>query len=242
MGSWVAGEVNRNFGFFQGTLGSRALSAVLFEELDVNSGWKIAAGDPRFSLSSTFLSVNATPAQGVSLSGGFDSRRNVRLYRDRTTPEQLFDDRYRRGYWGGVNFTIARKVRFGGDVRTRTVDGADSLGTTAWSATMSADQLTPLGLGMRLRATRYTTPGRGPGTMMVGGLRLAPASFGSIELNGGARQEPASPGTDRFWAGLDAEVFLRRSWFFLATFTREWGRGGLTPTTDLFYGGVSWRF
>lgn len=242
MGSYVATDVNREFGFFQGTLSSRVVSAVVFQELDVNRGWKLAAGEPRFSLTSTYLSLNLTPAQGVSFSGGYDSRRNVRLYRDLTTPEELFDDRFRRGYWGGVSLTIAHKLRLGGDVRGQSIDGADSLGTTAWSATMSADQLTPLGLGLRFRGTRYTTPDRGPGLLLVGGLRVSPGSVGSVEFNGGVRQEKASPGTDRFWAGIDTEVFLRRSWFILATFTREWGRDGLTPTTDLLYGGVSWRF
>ncbi len=242
MGSYVATDVNREFGFLQATLNSRVVSAVVLQELDVNRGWKIAAGEPHFSLTSTYASINLMPANGVSLSGGFDSRRNIRLYRDLSTPEEIFDDRFRRGYWGGVNFTIARKLRIGGDARAQTVDGADSLGTTAWSATMSVDQISSLGLGVRIRGTRYTTPGRGPGTLIVGGVRLSPGSFGSLEINGGARQEAASPGTDRFWAGLDTEVFLRRSWFILGTFTREWGRGGLTPTTDLFYGGLSWRF
>jgi hypothetical protein len=78
--------------------------------------------------------------------------------------------------------------------------------------------------------------------LIVGGLRVSPAALGSIEINGGSRREKAFPDADRFWAGVDTEVFLKRSWFILATFTREWGRGGLTPTTDLFYGGLSWRF
>lgn len=242
MGSYAATDVNREFGFLQATLNTRVVSAVLLQELDVNRGWKIAAGEPRFSLTSTYASINLMPVRSVSLTGGYDSRRNVRLYRDLTTPEEVFDDRFRRGYWGGVNFTIARKLRIGGDARAQTVERADSLGTTAWSATMSLDQLTSLGAGLRLRATRYTTPGRGPGTLVVGGVRLSPGAVGSLEINGGSRTEDASPGTDRFWAGIDAELFIRRSWFLLATFTREWGRGNLTPTTDLLYGGLSWRF
>lgn len=242
MGSYVAGDVNREFGFFQGTISSPAVSAVLFQELDVNRGWKLEAGEPKFSLTSTYLSVNLTPARGVSFSGGYDSRRNVRLYRDLTTPEELFDDRFRRGYWGSANFTIAGKLRLGGDVRGQSIAGADSLGTTAWSVTMNADQLTTLGIGLRFRGTHYTTPGRGPGVLLVGGVRVAAGTFGSLEVNGGARREASSPGTDRFWAGIDTEVYLRRSWFILATFTHEWGRHRLTPTTDLFYGGLSWRF
>lgn len=240
--SYESGEVNREFGFLQATMGSRAFSAVVLQELDMNRGWKLAAGEPRFSLTSTFFSLNLTPASGVSFNGGFDSRRNVRLYRDLTTPEELFDDRFRRGYWGGVQLTIAKKLHLGGDVRTSTVEGADSLRTTAWSGTLSADRLTPLGLGLRVRGTRYQTPGRGPGLLVTGGVRFSPVSIGSLELNGGTRRETGDPQNDRFWAGFDAQLFVGRSWFALATFTREWGRTGLTPTTDLLYGGLSYRF
>jgi hypothetical protein len=164
------------------------------------------------------------------------------LYRDLATPEELFDDRFRRGYWGGMQVTVANKLHLGGDVRTSTVEGADSLRTTAWSGTLSTDPLTPLGVGVRVRATRYTTPGHGPGLLMTGGMRFAPFSAGSLEFNGGIRRETGDPDRDRFWAGLDVEIFLRRSWFILGTFTHEWGRNGLTPSTDLFYGGLSYRF
>jgi hypothetical protein len=242
MGSYVPSDVNREFAFVQATVNTQAVSAVLLQEVDYNRGWKLAAGEPRFSLTSSFLSVNLTPARGVSLTGGFDSRRNIRLYRDLTTPEELFDDRFRRGYWGDLNLTIGGKLRLGGGVRTSSVEGADSLGTTAWSGTMALDQVTRAGLGFRLRGTRYTTPGRGPGMLLSGGVRVAPAALGSIELNGGSRKESGHPDADRFWAGVDTEIYIRRSWFFLLTFTREWGRAGLTPTTDLLYGGLSWRF
>ena len=40
----------------------------------------------------------------VSLNAGWDSRRNVRLYRDLVSPATDFDDTYRQGYWGGVEW------------------------------------------------------------------------------------------------------------------------------------------
>ena len=85
IGSYAAGEVNREFGFIQGTMGSRAFYGVVLQEIDINRGWKLEAGEPRFSLTSTFVSLHLTPAAGFSITGGLDSRRNVRLYRDLTT-------------------------------------------------------------------------------------------------------------------------------------------------------------
>lgn len=241
MGSYVKGAVNREFGFVQGTFGTSAVQVLALQEVDINRGWKVAAGEPRFTPTSTFLSVSVSPVQSVSLQGGLDSRRNVRLYRDLVTPEEVFDDRFRQGYWGSASFAIARKFRIGGDVRANRVSGADSLGTTAYSITASADGISPAGLGFRFRGTRYTVPLRGAGRLLSGALRFAPPSLGALELNGGLRAEQDTT-QDRFWAGVSTEIFVRRSWFFLLTFTREWGRNGLTPTTDLLYGGLSYRF
>ena len=242
MGSYDKAELNREFAFFQGTISSRYGSAIVLQEIDFNRGWKIAAGEPRVSLTSAYASANLNPTQWFSLSGGLDSRRNVRLYRDLLTPEDVFDDRLRVGYWGGANLTIARKLRVGGDLRVRTVSGTDSLKTTAYSGYATVDRLTPLGLGVRLRGTWYDTPGRGPGSLMVGSVRLAPTSVGALEFSLGSRQEPHFRADDRFWTGVDAEVFLLRSWFGLVNFTKEWGRDHLTPTTELLYAGLSYRF
>jgi hypothetical protein len=242
MGSYVKGEVNREFGFVQGTFGTRAVSVLALQEVDLNRGWKVEAGEPRLGLTSTFVSVTVTPLQSLYLQAGLDSRRNVRLYRDLVTPEEVFDDRFRQGYWAGATLTIAKKLRIGSDVRTNRVSGADSLGTTAISVNASADGISPAGLGFRFRGTRYTVPLRGQGSLGSAALRFAPPSLGALELNGGLRTEGADRTRDRFWAGASAELFVRRSWFFLLTFTREWGRDGLTPTTDLLYGGLSYRF
>ena len=243
MGSYAAGGVNREFGFVQATLSSRPVTAIVMQEIDYNRGWKRTAGEPALALTSSYASINVNGGEWLSLNGGIDNRRNVRLYRDLLTPEDAFDDRFRLGMWGGFNLNFARnKVRIGGDARTSTVDGQDSLRTNAYSANVSVERLTGLGLGARIRATRYETPGRGPGTLLAGSFRLAPPSVGALEVTSGSRRETGAPEADRYWAELNAEVFFRRSWFLLATFTREWGRANLTPTTDLLYAGLSYRF
>lgn len=242
VGSYVGDEVNREFGFLQGTVSGRGVYAVLLQELDLNRGWKVEAGERRLAPTSTYFSLNLVPGDWVALSGGFDSRRNLRLYRDLTTPEELFDDRVRLGVWGGVGLTVARRLRLGGEVRRSTVDGADSLRTTAVSGYMSVDRFTALGLSLRLRMTRFETPARGPGLLLSGTFRIAPGAVAGLELVGGQRRDLRAPDSDRRWAGANGELAIRRSWFALASFSREWGRDGLTPTTDQLYAGLSYRF
>ncbi|HET9274855.1 MAG TPA: hypothetical protein VFN96_02165 [Gemmatimonadales bacterium] len=242
MASYARGEVNREFGFLQGTLYGRAVSIVALQEVDLNRGWKADAGESRLVPTSTFLSVSLMPSEKVSLNGGLDNRRNVRLYRDLTTPEELFDDRFRLGMWGGMQARIGRSLQLGGDVRTSSIQGADSLRSTAFSGVASMDRLTGVHVGWRLRATRYETPGRTPGWLFAGAVRAVPGGLASLELSGGRRGEQGMPATERTWAGLNADLVLRRSWLVLFSFSREWGRDGLSPTTDQLYTGLSYRF
>jgi hypothetical protein len=242
MGSYARDTVNREFAFFQGAVFSRAVSVILLQEIDVNRGWKAAAGESRLAVTSTYLSLRVTPASALSISGGLDNRRNVRLYRDLATPEDEFDDRFRMGAWGGVSLALGRHVRVGGDARITEVRGADSLRTSAVSGSVSVDRLTALGLGLRARAARYQTPGRGPGWFYAGAIRVAPGSIGSLELGGGGRQEKLLASQDRFWVEANAELVFARAWLILMTASREWGRDLMTPATDHLYTGLSYRF
>src|SRR5512146_486454 len=109
------GEINREFGFAQVSVSSRVVSFYATQEVDVNRGWKRAAGEPAVSPTSTFGFVSIRPSELLSIQGGFDNRRNVRLYRDFVSPETEFDDAFREGVWGGADLTIHQRIRIGGN-------------------------------------------------------------------------------------------------------------------------------
>jgi hypothetical protein len=115
--SRASGELNRDFAFAQGWWFSRAVSASFAQELDVNSGWKLSAGEPPLSWTSTFATVRVPAGEHLAVQSGFDNRRNVRLWRDRDTPETEFDDRYRQGAWAGATFDVMGHVRGGSELR-----------------------------------------------------------------------------------------------------------------------------
>lgn len=242
IGSYASGgDVNREFGFVQATVFSPVVTAIALQEIDVNRGWKLAAGEKSLVPTSTYLSLSLNPARVISFNAGLDNRRNVRLYQDLSTPEAVFDARFRMGMWGGAYFNFG-KLRFSGDMRTNTVEGVDSLRTTSYSGMLSLDRITRAGFGLRLRATHYETPGRGPGVFLSGAFRIAPGNLGALELTGGSRQETGQVASDRRWAGFNTELFIRRAWFAMLNYSREWGPTGATPTTDLIYAGLSYRF
>jgi hypothetical protein len=174
-----------------------------------------------------------------TLSAGTDTRRNVRLYRDRVTPETEFDDTYRTGSWGGVEVRPTLRTSLAADFRRS--DGGT--GGTADSYTLRG------GVGFRslrdldvhARGTRYLTQfvhgwlGSGDVTVdATSSLRLG-ASYGL------RREDPTWSGTrdDIVWVSGDVDLTVSSSWLFLGTL--ESTRGDLQKTLEI-QGSAIYRF
>src|SRR6266849_6303890 len=114
-GSYENAHANREFAFVQGTYLSRRLSTFVTQEVDYYRWWKLLPGMRAISPTNTFAMVQLRATPGVTLDGGFDNRRNVRLYRDVVSPETAFDDTYRQGAWAGVWLQLSRRYRLGFD-------------------------------------------------------------------------------------------------------------------------------
>ena len=240
VGSYQGGEVNREFVYAQGVLVTRRLSVFASQELDINRDWKTDAGEPSTSPTSTFATMRLSPVDGFALSGGFDNRRNVRLYRDWINPEVEFDDSFRRGVWGGADVTIARHLFLAGDVRSS--EGGPAGRASSTSMSLGLLRLTSLQLGLRTRATTYS------GESLNGWLRTAsfevrPVSPLRVELTGGERRDAnplAGVTPERLrWFGGDVDVALGRS-FYVMMSTQFETRGSERGRHS--YAALSWRF
>lgn len=232
-------EINRTFLFFQGTYGDARSSVSVAEEIDLNYGWKEAAGEPAVSLTSTFVSARTRIHRAMEISGGVDSRRNVRLYRDRTTPETAFDDSYRQGAWAGGSIDVSRTLRVLGDVRLHR--GGTSGTGHSWSAAAEASRLCPVLTRIRGRYARY----RGEETasdLVAAGLGLDPLPALHLELEGGTRStsDQLSGLEDReLWESAAVDWSL--GWRLLLTASVEHGHGDLENRFEELVG-LSWRF
>jgi hypothetical protein len=232
--------VNREFGFLQGSLATPGLTIFLAQEVDLNRDWKAEAGEPSLSLTATFASLVARPAQWVSLQAGIDNRRNIRLYRDYANPEALFDDSFRQGAWAGAGFTFLKHARLGFDGRA-TFGGADSASRTrSGGVSLALDQLTKARLGVRGRLTRYVAAGR-DGWLESFGVSLRPVSWAGFDANGGLRDENIVGEATRHtrWLGADFDLTLGRAWYLLLSGTHE---TGTLAAGDQVYLSLSFRF
>ncbi len=237
--SYDHGNTNRDFGFLQGYYLDRAVSATLSQEVDVNRGWKRERGQPSLQATGTFLTTNVRVGSALSLRAGFDTRRNVWLYRDRTTPENLFDDRYRQGGWGGAMLDVAHHFRLTGDARTSSIAGARR--QDGWTGGLEGYRFTPLNLALRARYSRFTGGGQ-ENSLASFGAGLDPLGRVHLEMTGGqrtTRDALAGAGERSQWLGADLDVMLPGRAYANASFEND--TGGLGASRQAYFG-LSWRF
>lgn len=238
VGAYTAGEVDREFGYVQASYADRRVSFYAVQEIDYNRGWKRDAGEPSLAPTSTFASAMVRVGEGLSLRGGFDNRRNVRLYRDFETPETEFDDAYRQGWWGGVALAAGR-LRVAGDLRTSRGGAAGP--ADAWTFSAGLTRLTAAALDLRVRSTRYDGAAA-DGWLHSVSVAAAPTARLRVEASGGLRRrnnpldDPAL--SESRWVGLDVDLTLARSWYLILSGMRESG----AEASQQLFGGVSWRF
>ena len=237
-GSYAAGQPNREFGFAQLSVFSRAFSLFASQQLDYYRAAKVAAGEQPLSLTSGYLSAAVRAGRRLTFDAGFDDRRNVRLFRDLTDPLATFDDSYRRAAWGGASWA-------GGRLRFR-VEGRGSGGGTAGTssavtAAAGVDRL-PYRLGLWGRVTRYRSA-QSHGWLSVLRVGVDPTAALHVEANAGARREidpPAAFGTrSTFWYGGEANLSAGRAWYTVMSVNRESGPDGAFTQV---YASMSWRF
>ncbi len=206
----------------------------------MNRGWRKEADGRSTSRTGTLLSLRWRIAEAWSLAGGIDDRRNVRLYRDHVSPETEFDDRWRRGYWAGVDGGAGRHLRFGLDARRSTIEGGEA--ADSWTVRAGANRFTRFDLGASVRATSYRNE-RLEGRLYSLSLSASPAAWTHVDLHGGVREETVLdlllPDDTHTWYGLDWDLYLARHWFAVLSFERNQGQD---DETDQLYATVTYRF
>jgi hypothetical protein len=237
--SYDHGNSNRDFGFLQAFYLGRITSATLEQELDWNRGWRRDLGQPTLQSTGTFLTTNLRPLSFLSLRGGFDNRRNVRLYRDRTTPENLFDDRYRQGAWAGAALDLFRHLRLTGDGRSSSI--ANTQRQDGWTGGIEGYRFTPLNLTARARISRLSGAGLENSLDSYGvGIDLPAGSH--VEVTAGRRvmkDQFLSIAERTQWEGADLDLTLLRQVYLNGSFEND--HGGLSATRQAYFG-LSWRF
>ncbi|GAB4376481.1 MAG: hypothetical protein Kow0062_16820 [Acidobacteriota bacterium] len=240
IGSYVGGEINREFLYLQGRYRTQRLFVSLIQEIDINRGWRAASGQSTLDPTSTFVFGRYKLSDRIVVDAGWDDRQNVRLYRDRTTPETEFDDSSRQGYWAGVNVRPFERFRVG--LRFRGANGGAAGSSDSWTLTTRLERLTAARLGLRTRSTRYTNA-LYDGWLHVLGVDVPFGERLRVGLEAGRRDDEPVDGVGEPrslpWYGFDIDLLVTRSIYLLLDAERSTGEG---QEYDQVYLTLSWRF
>jgi len=236
--SQEAGQPNRDFMFALANWSARQLSSTFTQEVDWNRGWKRALGEPAITPTSTFWTARYAPVTWFGASTGFDNRRNVRLYRDRITPADQFDDAYRQGAWVGSDASVLGRLHVSGEVRG---SGAPDR-SSSWSVGAEAYRLGVMHLTLNGRASRFGGSGI-VSRLWSAGFGVDPSAFSHLSASGGVRSTIVSTvGTwdTQDWGSMDLDVTLGRRWYANGSYERD--QGGSGGDSQQVQAGLSWRF
>lgn len=240
IGSYEHGSINREFLYVQGSATSPRWSLYATQEIDVNRGWKASAGERALSPTNTFVTARYRIADGLSIDAGYDDRRNVRLYRDRVTPETEFDDSHRRGVWLGGSWRFLGRYRI-------SLTGRESRGGSAGRARSYTASLSATGLG-RWRTTARARASRYQNALAAGWLASLSAGMDlgdrwHVEFEGGAETRDDLVGftgdETLVWYSADIDAALGRSWYLLLSLERN---EGSIEKNDQLYASLAYRF
>jgi hypothetical protein len=240
VGSYAKSEVNREYLFLQAVYFSRWFSMYVTQDVDFNRGWKSdVAGLDAVEPTGSFVSIRVHAAKWLDLTGGYDDRKNVYLYRDFVSPLTVFDDTHRQGDWAGASF------RFGGhvglDVEARQADGGVPGPANSYSLNIGAERFTHANFGVRLRGTHFSNL-ESKGELYALSTGVSVASGVHLEVSGGRLDETnVDPAIDRqlTWYGLELNAAIGRRWYILFSVQRD--RGNFEEQ-DQVYASVMYRF
>jgi hypothetical protein len=237
--SYESSEISREYFVVRTNYRDASWWLSLLQEFDIYRGWRADIEGQSVGATSRYFSVRRRFSHRASVSAGFDSRRNVRIYRDRETPESAFDDRYRNGAWGALQVGIGHGAAVGMQFRTRNGVGAGSMDSQTLRLQRVPIRWTSLRAG--LRTTHYANP------FVEGWLGSLAVDGRQGEIDGrievGLRQDDAKNAALNddlaWWVSAEAEARLSARW----STTLVWDHyGGSDDGRETVYSGLRYRF
>ena len=240
VGSYAGGQIDREYAFARITYNGPKLSIYATQELDFNRGWKGTQEHASTTPTSSFLTAQFTVTDALSLYGGLDNRRNVRLYRDFLNPEIIFDDSFREGMWGGGALSLFGVLRLSSDVRRST--GGNTAATQSVTSSASLTRLTRAQIGMHVRMTTYEGPAS-TGRLQSASLETTPFGALHVMYSAGVRESStplSSTGASRVtWTSTDADIGIGRSLYLMLS---TYAESGTLDRSRQTYASISYRF
>jgi hypothetical protein len=155
------GDVSRQYLSLESRFGNGVRWSI-FEraELDLNSGWRKDVTGTSTQLSNVSLSGNLRVSPSSWAFVSYDTRRNYRYYRNRSVPEDLFDDLLHTGLRAGINLSrpggLGATAGFGMSLKEPDPRHPELDIANAYSGNVGVRHADVLGLSVGLDGTGFT--------------------------------------------------------------------------------------
>jgi hypothetical protein len=233
VGSYQGSTINRENFVLQGRVFLPRGSLFVLQEADLHRGWKAKAEGGGLAWTSSYASGRYRAFERLWIDAGFDTRRNVRLYRDRVTPETEFDDTYRQGYWGGLRYELGPTTRATLGFRRTTGGSAEAANSATVTVRATRPRWSDSSLGFRTTVFDNRAS-RGRLHSLSAGVEVLRAH---VEVTGGVRAETSRLGlaedSDAQWVSIELDRQIARPWFVLMSWDRDTGSVPGDDTTQL---------
>lgn len=114
--------VSRDFLYLQGTFAKHGrLTMYHSVGIDLNRDWRYDIAGNRFTFTNYLTNATLTLHRSARLFFSYDTRKNIRYYENRETPDSLFDETTNQGLRGGLSVHLSERVnlRASGGIRFR---------------------------------------------------------------------------------------------------------------------------
>lgn len=205
--------VSRDFLYLQGTFAKyRRLTMYHSVEIDLNRDWRYDRSGDRLTFTNYLGSATLTVHRSTRLFFSYDTRKNIRYYETRETPDSLFDDRTNRGVRGGLNVRLNDRVsvRASGGIRFRD-DSFDDPVTGSFSVRLNRFPGPRHSLAMYLTCvkTQFTTGYRPMAT-----YRFPLSGRMLVNLTGAAHiYETGTVTTKNYYGDISTSYYFRNGLF-----------------------------
>jgi len=226
-GDYQQGHINREFIYqqFTHTVGG-ALSLYESSDFNVNRGWKHEAEGSTITLANVLVNARYSPAQAVTLTGGYDGRSRYYTWETRETPDSLFHDAIRHGVRAGIELNVWSGARLSAQQTYRSEPQTNRFYPSR-AFSLASNTLLQGRLGGMLRYNTFENL-YSTGIQQAGSVSFTATRGLDFRTEYGTTRyhfESHDYSSESDWLRLSADFNTRNGWFGSVSAERNYGSG-----------------
>jgi len=154
-GKYNSGDISKEFMYEQLNLNYKGIWGIYqSSEIGLNRGWRKEAEGNSLTLSNVLLNLRYTPTRKLMTYVSYDTRKLVRTWETKETPDSLFDDSYREGIRVGLSLRLPSKIYLSVRSGIRN-SGSDNNSTNTYAFSVGKHDILETGIRAEIASNFY---------------------------------------------------------------------------------------